>query len=143
MPHNTLGKYVYDRRRALKLSQEQLADQIGGNFGQSDVSRIERGLVQQPRMTTMVRLATALEVSVGDLLIASGWFDSAPVAVAPAPDPAPAGSFMQGMLTEINAELEAIGDLERRAASRSQELRRLIQGLKAPANGSHISLAAD
>ena len=143
MPHNTLGKYVYDRRRALKLSQEQLADQIGGNFGQSDVSRIERGFVQQPRMTTMVRMATALEVSVGDLLIASGWFDSAPVAVAPAPDTAPEGSFMQGMLTEINAELEAIGDLERRAASRSQELRRLIQGLKAPANGSHIPLAAD
>jgi transcriptional regulator with XRE-family HTH domain len=69
----SLASLVSERRRALGLTQEELARRIGGGIRQSDVSRIERGRVELPRRERLERLARALELPVGELLIRSGW----------------------------------------------------------------------
>jgi transcriptional regulator with XRE-family HTH domain len=52
-------------RLAAGLSQMELGDRAGLHF--SEVSRLERGL-RDPRLTTIVRLAGALQVPPADLL---------------------------------------------------------------------------
>jgi transcriptional regulator with XRE-family HTH domain len=52
-------------RLAAGLSQMQLGDRAGLHF--SEVSRLERGL-RDPRLTTIVRLAGALQVPPAELL---------------------------------------------------------------------------
>jgi transcriptional regulator with XRE-family HTH domain len=69
-----LGTYVRERRLHLELSQAQLARRVGKPYSQADVSRLERGDVDLPRLGTLIKLAAALEVPVGNLLIVSGWF---------------------------------------------------------------------
>lgn len=140
MTVNALGNYVRERRQDLNLSQEQLAARVGGNCCQSDISRIERGHVELPRFPTMVSLASALEVSVGNLLISSGWFQDGHFPQAPAPGVPVVGSSLKNVLSEIDTELEAIRDLERRAAIRSQQLRRKIREMQV-STGLSVSLA--
>jgi len=142
MPMNALGNFVRERRQDLNLSQEQLAERVGGNYGQSDVSRIERGQIELPRLGTMVSLAAALEVSIADLLVASGWFDHRHFAAAP-PAPAPDGLPLTNVLSEIDTELEAIRELERQATARSQQLQRMIRELKVTADVSVSFMRAD
>ncbi|HEX2161408.1 MAG TPA: helix-turn-helix transcriptional regulator [Thermoleophilaceae bacterium] len=56
------------RRKELGLSQEQLGARA--DIQMADISRYESGS-RDPRITTVARLADALEVSIGDLLQAS------------------------------------------------------------------------
>lgn len=143
MPMNALGNFVRERRQDLNLSQQQLAERVGGNYGQSDVSRIERGQIELPRLATMVSLAAALEISIADLLIASGWFDHKHFAAVSPPDAAPDGLPLTDVLSEIDTELEAIRELERQATCRSQQLHRMIRELKATADVSVSLMRAD
>jgi transcriptional regulator with XRE-family HTH domain len=53
------------RRKELGLSQEQLGTRA--NIQMADISRYESGS-RDPRITTVARLAQALEVSIADLL---------------------------------------------------------------------------
>jgi len=53
-------------RNRRKLSQEALADLCKPPLHRTEVSLLERG--RDPRLSTMVRLARALEVSVSDLV---------------------------------------------------------------------------
>ena len=76
MEENELGTYVRDRRVELGLSQEALAERIGGTASQAEISRLERGHVMLPRKARMEDLAAALNVSLGDLLVRSGWLTS-------------------------------------------------------------------
>jgi len=69
----SLGAYIRDRRRALGLTQEQLAERIGGPVTQADISRLETDRVVLPRRDRLAALAHSLEVSLGDLLLNSGW----------------------------------------------------------------------
>jgi transcriptional regulator with XRE-family HTH domain len=68
---------IQSHRRALGLTQEQLADKVHAlgdqHIKQSDISRIERGLVGLPRQLRLERIARALDLSVGELLARSGW----------------------------------------------------------------------
>ena len=59
------GQAVRRRRRALDLTQEQLADRAG--LGRSYVTDVELG-IRNVALTTMVRLARALEVSLSQLI---------------------------------------------------------------------------
>ena len=59
-------------RRELRLTQEELAERIGGGMRQSNVSRLERGRVALPRRERLERIAAALELRLGDLLARSG-----------------------------------------------------------------------
>jgi transcriptional regulator with XRE-family HTH domain len=76
MEKNLLGKYVRERRQDLGLTQEELAARIGGTATQAEISRLERGSVAFPRRSRLEALAVALEVSLGALLVNSGWLES-------------------------------------------------------------------
>ena len=76
MEKNLLGKYVRERRQDIGLTQEELAARIGGTATQAEISRLERGSVAFPRRSRLEALAVALEVSLGALLVNSGWLES-------------------------------------------------------------------
>lgn len=69
----TLGAYIRRRRLELGLTQEALADMIGDNTRQADVSRLENDRVTLPRRARLEAIARALQVSPGELLARSGW----------------------------------------------------------------------
>ena len=140
---NDMGAYIRERRQRLGLSQEELAERVGGAYSQSDISRLERGHIGLPRLSTIVRLAAALEVSVGDLLIAAGWFDDGYVARDSDTSGEPDAGGFEAALVEIAAELDAIRELERQAASRSRHLLDRIRTLKASSEQSVSLLIAD
>jgi transcriptional regulator with XRE-family HTH domain len=62
--HAALGEAVRRLRAEAELSQEQLAERAATDLTQ--VGGIERG-VRNPSYTTLLRLASALETSVGEL----------------------------------------------------------------------------
>ena len=62
--HAALGDALRQLRRTAGLSQEQLAEGAGTDLTQ--VGGIERG-VRNPSYTTLLRLASALGTSVGEL----------------------------------------------------------------------------
>jgi len=137
--YTELGTYIRERRQDLGLSQEQLAERVGGAYGQSDISRIERGHIELPRLATLVSLATALEVPVGNLLIASGWFNESHFATMPQPAGDAEPGSLEAMLTDIETELDIIHALEHQAESRSNQLRNMIRDLKLT-NGISVSM---
>jgi transcriptional regulator with XRE-family HTH domain len=133
--HSAFGDYIRERRLHLNLTQEQLAERMGGAYTQSDISRLERGLVGLPRLTTVVSLAAALEVSVGDVLIASGWFEDEDI--VPSLTSATAEQdTLATVLAAIEAELDSIRDLEHQATVRSERLRRTIRDLATTLGGA-------
>jgi transcriptional regulator with XRE-family HTH domain len=60
-----LGKNLLAARKKLGLTQEEVAQRCGVQAG--EVSRIERGL-RDPQVSTVERLAAAVEVSPSQLL---------------------------------------------------------------------------
>jgi transcriptional regulator with XRE-family HTH domain len=62
--HAALGEAIRRLRLEAGMSQEQLADRAGTDLTQ--VGGIERG-VRNPSYTTLLRMAAALETSVGEL----------------------------------------------------------------------------
>ena len=62
--HAALGEAVRRLRTEAKMSQEQLAERAGTDLTQ--VGGVERG-VRNPSYTTLLRLAAALDTSVGEL----------------------------------------------------------------------------
>ncbi len=62
--HAALGEAVRTRRLDAGMSQEELADAAATDLTQ--VGGIERG-VRNPSYTTLLRLAAALETTVGEL----------------------------------------------------------------------------
>jgi transcriptional regulator with XRE-family HTH domain len=70
---NDLARLVRERRQDLGLTQEQLAERMGGGARQSEVSRLEQGKVSLPRRLRMEQLALALELPLGEVLLRSGW----------------------------------------------------------------------
>lgn len=66
----TLGDRVLARRKALKMSQEELANKMGLQ-SRSSISKIEAG--REVTQRTVAKLALALEVTVPYLM---GWADN-------------------------------------------------------------------
>lgn len=64
-PLTVLAYNMREHRHRRGMSQEALAQASGVHS--SEVSRIERG-VREPRLSTLVRLARALQVTPSDLL---------------------------------------------------------------------------
>lgn len=84
----SLGDAIRLRRLELGMSQEELAERIGPDVRQSDVSRLERGKILFPRLERLNQIANALGMSIGALLIEAGWFtdDESANLVPPAHD---------------------------------------------------------
>lgn len=70
----SLGEAIRLHRLDLGMSQEELAERIGPDVRQSDVSRLERGKILFPRIERLHQIANALGISVGALLAEAGWF---------------------------------------------------------------------
>jgi len=62
--HAALGEAVRQLRLEAEMSQEQLAEAAGTDLTQ--VGGVERG-VRNPSYTTLLRLAVALDTSVGEM----------------------------------------------------------------------------
>jgi len=60
-----LGRNLRQIRKSKNISQEELADKA--EIERSQISRIERG-VQNPKITTLILIASVLEVDVQSLL---------------------------------------------------------------------------
>lgn len=73
MMNKTLGQFIRGNRMAMGLTQEQLAERAG--VRQSDISRLEQDRIEFPRRERLEAIAVALEVTLGDLLIATGWLE--------------------------------------------------------------------
>jgi len=69
----TLGQVIRSRRQELGLTQEQLAERIGGGVRQAEVSRLESDRVVLPRRQRLERIAAALQIPLGTLLARAGW----------------------------------------------------------------------
>jgi transcriptional regulator with XRE-family HTH domain len=72
---SSLGRFIRKRRLELGLSQEQLAERIGDTMRQAGVSRLEGDRVVQPRRARLIAIAAALEVSLGELFVRTGWIE--------------------------------------------------------------------
>ena len=68
-----LGAFIRERRGELDLTQEDLVERIGPTVRQAEISRLERGNVVLPRRGRLERIAAALDVSLGTLLLYSEW----------------------------------------------------------------------
>jgi transcriptional regulator with XRE-family HTH domain len=64
-PKAQLGARLRELRRDARLTQEQLGFLC--DMDMSEISRIERG-ARDPRLTTLVRLAVALDLEVSELV---------------------------------------------------------------------------
>lgn len=65
-PETAFGRALRRIRRERDLSQEALADMAG--LARNHVSELERAR-RDPRLSTLVLLADALEIGVGDLMV--------------------------------------------------------------------------
>lgn len=63
---NLVGKQIKKYRKSLQLTQEQLAEAVGGSFSAKALSRYEKGETQMG-IGTYFDLAKALDVSPNDL----------------------------------------------------------------------------
>lgn len=72
LSHN-LAAAIRRRRIELGLNQTQLAERTGPEIQQSDISRLERGLVSLPRPEFLKRLAAALDTTVLELFSSAEW----------------------------------------------------------------------
>jgi transcriptional regulator with XRE-family HTH domain len=75
MREQTLGQFIRANRLALGLTQEELAIRVGDNVRQSDISRLEKDGIEFPRRERLDAIAVALGVTLGDLLISTGWLE--------------------------------------------------------------------
>jgi transcriptional regulator with XRE-family HTH domain len=107
----TLGRFIRRRRIELGLTQEQMASLIGDAVRQSEVSRLENDRILLPRRERLERIATVLQVPLGELLVRSGWAgaDEALVNVSPSPRPTvqPASSVLE-LLDEIKGLIDEV-----------------------------------
>ena len=71
-----VGPVVRARRIALGLTQADLAAQIGDGVRQTDISRIESGVVDPPRGVSLERLAAVLGLACDELHAGPGWVNA-------------------------------------------------------------------
>lgn len=130
----SLGEAIRLRRLDLGMSQEELAERIGPDVRQSDVSRLERGKVLFPRLERLNQIASALGISIGALLIEAGWFtddESAQVAAVERPDTEPSVPILVADDEPISLEaiVSLLGDYGYNAA-RAYDLQSLLDALE-------------
>jgi transcriptional regulator with XRE-family HTH domain len=76
MSLSALGTRLRELRRALNLSQAQVAEQIG--WHQTEVSALENGRQVSPTMETLVRLGSVYGLSPNELAELAGWWTGPP-----------------------------------------------------------------
>jgi len=73
-PRDRFARNLVEARRASRLTQEELADRC--DLHRTEISLLERG-GREPRLGTLVKLASALGVSVETLAAGVRWDEKA------------------------------------------------------------------
>ena len=150
-PSGTLGSVIRARRCELRLTQEELADRIGGGMRQSEISRLERDGVMLPRRARLEAIAAALQMPVGELLARSGWTGAntviPPVAAAATPakssSPASVASARYSAPSRTEPAPAAVDDVFDRlhdARARSQQIIQTYHDLETRTAGTMESV---
>lgn len=63
----TLGERIKQARKAKELTQEELSERTGLGLGQ--ISKIERGDIKDPKLSTMEKLMDGLEIGADKLIV--------------------------------------------------------------------------
>ena len=137
MPHS-LGTFIRERRQDLGLTQDELADRIGGSVRQADISRLEANRVALPRRKRLEAIATALEVSLGEVLIRSGWMREGD---GPATAPPVNGSASHDdgeSLSVARDDLAAVADMEEQMEDALQALAQAQDALITAQRALHL-----
>jgi transcriptional regulator with XRE-family HTH domain len=108
----SLGTFIRERRQDLDLTQEALADRIGGSVRQADVSRLENDRIALPRRERLEAIAAALEVSLGELLLRTGWMQKADGLATALPENGSARHDNGEPLSVTHDDLASVADLE-------------------------------
>ena len=126
----TLGETIRARREELGLTQEQLAERIGENARQADISRLEHDGVTLPRRERLEGLAAALDLDLGVLLSRSGWVGADRVisSAEPAVEPNP-------------VELEDVLEKAKEVVIHLQDLVEAAEGTLPDEDGSPVEAA--
>jgi transcriptional regulator with XRE-family HTH domain len=118
----SLGNFIRERRQDLGLTQEQLAERIGETVRQAEVSRLEHNRISLPRRDRLTALAAALEVSLGELLVRTGWMQEGDALAEAILEPPCSGWAA--------ADLEALGSPDPEALEQAlASLRQLLQNV--------------
>ena len=129
----TLGQVIRRRRIELGLTQEVLAERIGECVRQSEVSRLERDRIVLPRRERLERIAKAIEMPVGELLIQSGWAG----AMLPQIDQQPVGLLAnepETIALTWAVDLQRLRDAIQRAQYNCDQTRMLLSRMPKPVN---------
>jgi transcriptional regulator with XRE-family HTH domain len=71
-----LGRFLRDKRQALRLSQKEVADQVG--WHQTEISALEGGRQVTLDMSKLVKLGRVYGVTPNEISEAAGWFVGPP-----------------------------------------------------------------
>jgi transcriptional regulator with XRE-family HTH domain len=139
--HVTLGERVRAKRKALALSQEEIARRAGLSLNQ--VNRLERGEITDPHFSTVRRLARGLGVPVEQLVREE---EVVPLAEAPSSAGPPVVHFAKlsdnayEEVRENARTLEERVDLRRRVEAEYEQLRRWVRELKEEGGASSADM---
>ena len=109
-----LGTFVRQRRNALGLTQEEVAD--ASSIGRSHLSQVESGKIGLPNVEIRRRLADTLRVRHVDLLIAAGEISDDEVRNGSAPAPSELDEIAADLSPDAREALFAVA----RQLSRTQ-----------------------
>ena len=125
-----IGERVRTGRKALHLSQEEVARRAGVSLNQ--VNRLERGEIVDPHFSTLAGLATALDMHISELV----GEPTAPLTEVPSSAGPPVVHFAKlsdnayEEVRENARTLEERADLQRRIDFEYEQLSRWVRGLQ-------------
>jgi transcriptional regulator with XRE-family HTH domain len=131
-----IGERVRTGRKALHLSQEEVARRAGVSLNQ--VNRLERGEIVDPHFSTLAGLATALDMHISELV----GEPTAPLTEVPSSAGPPVVHFAKlsdnayEEVRENARTLEERADLQRRIDFEYEQLSRWVRGLQEEEEGA-------
>ena len=131
----SIGERVRTGRKALHLSQEEVARRAGVSLNQ--VNRLERGEIVDPHFSTLAGLATALDMQISELV----GEPAAPLTEVPSSAGPPVVHFAKlsdnayEEVRENARTLEERVDLQRRIDVEYEQLSRWVRGLQEEGGG--------
>jgi transcriptional regulator with XRE-family HTH domain len=131
----SIGERVRTGRKALHLSQEEVARRAGVSLNQ--VNRLERGEIVDPHFSTLAGLATALDMQISELV----GEPAAPLTEVPSSAGPPVVHFAKlsdNAYEEVRENARTLKervDLQRRIDVEYEQLSRWVRGLQEEGGG--------
>jgi transcriptional regulator with XRE-family HTH domain len=122
----TPGARLRARRKELGLTQEQVAARTGGVYDQTQYSKLERNVTEQPRGAAALAVARALEIAPSDL-----WKTSRSAAEAPTDFTSLRAEWDQ-FRADLKPSLDLLASILRQDSEEARALRRALQERERP-----------